>query len=67
MTLEGTTINGQIVPDQPQSLPEGAKVKVEARQRREPRDEWERNLRRAASDCGASLSDEALNSEGLYD
>ena len=67
MTLEGTVINGQIVLDKPQALPEGAKVKVEIRQLREPRDEWERHLRQAASDCGVSLSDEALSSEGLYD
>ncbi len=33
----------------------------------EPRDEWERGLREAATDCGVSLSDEALSSEGLYD
>jgi len=32
-----------------------------------PRDEWERRLRGAATDCGVSLSDEAVSSEGLYD
>ena len=37
------------------------------RPRLEPRDEWERRLRSAASDCGVTLSDEALSSEGLYD
>jgi hypothetical protein len=31
-----------------------------------PRDEWERRLRSAAKDCGVSLSDEAVSSEGLY-
>ncbi len=31
------------------------------------RDEWERRLRSAASDCGVSLSNEAVSSEGLYD
>ena len=30
-------------------------------------DEWMRRLRSAASDCGVSLSNEALSSEGLYD
>jgi hypothetical protein len=30
-------------------------------------DDWERNLRQAATDCGVSLSHEALSSEGLYD
>jgi hypothetical protein len=32
-----------------------------------PRDEWERKLRDAASDCGVSLSNEAVSSEGLYE
>ena len=32
----------------------------------EPRDEWERRLLEAASDCGVSLSNEAVSSEGLY-
>jgi hypothetical protein len=33
----------------------------------QPRDEWERRLLEAASDCGVSLSNEALSSEGLYE
>lgn len=33
----------------------------------EPRDEWERQLREAASDCGVSLSNEALSREEMYD
>jgi predicted transcriptional regulator len=33
----------------------------------EPRDEWERGLLEAATDCGVSLSNEALSSEGLYE
>jgi hypothetical protein len=32
----------------------------------ESRDEWERRLRQAATDCGVSLSDEAVSSEGIY-
>jgi len=32
-----------------------------------PRDEWERRLFAAASDCGVSLSDAALSREALYD
>jgi hypothetical protein len=32
-----------------------------------PRDDWERRLRGAASDCGVALSNEAVSSEGLYD
>ena len=33
----------------------------------QPRDEWERGLLAAARECGVSLSDAALSSEGLYD
>ncbi len=33
----------------------------------QPRDEWERRLLGAASDCGVALSHEAVSSEGLYD
>ncbi len=33
----------------------------------EPRDEWERRLLEAATDCGVSLSNEAVSSEGLYE
>lgn len=32
-----------------------------------PRDEWERGLLEAATDCGVSLSNEALSREELYD
>jgi len=32
-----------------------------------PRDPWERSLLDAASDCGVSLSNEAVSSEGLYE
>lgn len=32
-----------------------------------PRDEWERGLLEAATDCGVSLSDWAVSSEGIYD
>jgi hypothetical protein len=67
MTLEGTIINGQIVLDQPQTLPEGAKVKLEIRQLTPAQEEWLRRLRSAASPCGVSLSNEAVSSEGLYD
>lgn len=33
----------------------------------QPQDEWERRLRSAATDCGVSLANEAVSSEGLYD
>jgi hypothetical protein len=33
----------------------------------QPRDEWERGLLAAARDCGVSLPDSALSSDGLYD
>jgi hypothetical protein len=35
--------------------------------RLEPRDEWERGLLDAARDCGVSLPNSALSSEGLYE
>jgi hypothetical protein len=33
----------------------------------QPRDEWERGLLATAKDCGVSLPNSALSSEGLYD
>jgi hypothetical protein len=33
----------------------------------EPRDDWERSLFEAAIDCGVSLPDSALSSDGLYE
>ena len=33
----------------------------------QPRDEWERRLLEAATDCGVTLSHEAVSSEGLYE
>jgi len=33
----------------------------------QPQDEWERSLLAVARDCGVSLPDTALSSEGLYD
>ena len=32
-----------------------------------PQDEWERGLRGLAKNCGVSLSDSAVSSEGLYE
>ncbi len=32
-----------------------------------PQDEWERKLLALGSDCGVSLPDSALSSEGLYE
>ena len=33
----------------------------------QPQDDWERRLRSAATDCGVSLSNEAVSTEGLYE
>jgi hypothetical protein len=33
----------------------------------EPQDDWERKLFGAAIDCGVSVPDAALSSDGLYD
>lgn len=35
--------------------------------RLEPRDEWERRLLAIGTDCGVSLSNEALSREEMYD
>jgi hypothetical protein len=32
-----------------------------------PEDEWLRRLRRIATECGVSLSDAAVSSEGIYE
>jgi len=34
---------------------------------RQAADDWKARLRRLATHCGVSLSDEAVSSEGLYD
>ena len=33
----------------------------------EPRDDWERRLLEIGTDCGVSIPNEALSSEGVYD
>jgi predicted transcriptional regulator len=33
----------------------------------ESQDEWERRLRQTATDCGVSLPDAAVSSEGIYE
>jgi hypothetical protein len=33
----------------------------------EPRDDWERSLFEAAIDCGVSVPDSTLSSDGLYE
>jgi hypothetical protein len=33
----------------------------------QPRDEWERRLLALAKDCGVSLPDSAVSSEGIYE
>jgi len=33
----------------------------------EPQDDWERRLLEIGTDCGVSLSNEALSSEGIYE
>jgi hypothetical protein len=33
----------------------------------ESRDQWERQLRQVATDCGVSLSEAAVSSEGIYE
>lgn len=65
--------NGVLKPDTPLSLPDKARVKltIEAPPADEspvqPQDEWERALLGVAKDCGVSLPDAAVSSEGLYE
>ncbi len=62
-----------IVPDEPVQLPVGKPLRIRVElaltpaELPEPRDDWERLLREAATDCGVSLSDEDLSSEGIYE
>jgi predicted DNA-binding antitoxin AbrB/MazE fold protein len=64
--------NGVLRPVAPLSLPDQARVRVtvdaprEAAGPLEPQDEWERRLLGLAKDCGISLPDAAVSSEGLY-
>ena len=65
--------NGVFRPLVPLSLPDKARVKLsidaqpEAGSAVEPQDEWERNLLEVRKDCGVSLPDSAVSSEGLYE
>lgn len=81
MSVTGVISNGVVVLPAGVSFPEGTKVEVISRESArqvplptplakntfEPRDEWERLLLSAASDCGTSLSNEALGREQMYD
>jgi predicted DNA-binding antitoxin AbrB/MazE fold protein len=65
--------NGVLKPLVPLSLPDKALVKVTVDTQPErvaytkPQDEWERRLLAAAKDCGVSLPDSAVSSDGLYE
>ena len=69
-----------IVPDGPVELPTGRRLRVRVELADEPGprptgsvtppvpiDEWERRLFALATDCGVSIPDSALSSDGLYD
>jgi predicted DNA-binding antitoxin AbrB/MazE fold protein len=65
--------NGVLRPLVPLALPDKTRVKVTVESQLaettslEPHDDWERRLLAVAKDCGVSLSDSAVGSEGLYD
>lgn len=65
--------NGVFRPLLPLSLPEKSLVKLSidsqsaGEARLAPRDEWELRLLGIAKDCGVSLPDSAVSSEGLYE
>lgn len=81
MSVTGIVANGVVVLPEGIRFPDGTKVEVTLREstRQEngppaptknslqPRDERERRLLSAASDCGVSLSNEALGREEMYD
>jgi hypothetical protein len=74
MFYYGHIQNGVVVFDEPVSLPDGTVVEVNAREGEANTpaavpslQERLRRLRHAASDCGVSLSNEAVSSEGIYD
>jgi hypothetical protein len=46
---------------------EALRERVQSNKAPEPRDEWERELLSIAKDCGVSLSNEAVSSEGIYE
>lgn len=46
---------------------EALRQRFQRHARPEPRDEWERRLLAIATDCGVSLSNEAVSSEGIYE
>jgi predicted DNA-binding antitoxin AbrB/MazE fold protein len=65
--------DGVLKPLRPLSLPDKARVKLTV-SALEPevmsiqvQDEWERRLVGIGKDCGVSLPDRAVSSEGLYD
>lgn len=64
--------NGVLRPLVPLSLPDQARVKLSIEVRAltpvvDPQDGWEQHLLSLAKDCGISLSDAAVSTEGLYE
>jgi predicted DNA-binding antitoxin AbrB/MazE fold protein len=71
--IDAIVDNGVLRPLVPLSLPDQARVKVtvDVQPDRavplEPQDDWERGLLGIAKDCGVSLSNAAVSSEGIYE
>jgi predicted DNA-binding antitoxin AbrB/MazE fold protein len=61
--------DGVLKPVTPLLLPDKARVTLTINEQSPKfgQDEWERRLLGVAKDCGVSLSDLALSSEGLYE
>lgn len=60
----------EVLPEAEEPLPKRRVTPEEAKEWMRtfvPRDDWERRLLTIGTDCGVSLSNEALSSEGLYD
>lgn len=63
---------GVLRPLVPLEIPDNARVRLSIDTQGdaalvEPRDEWERRLLEVPKDCGVSLPDAAVGSEGLYE
>lgn len=67
--------SGVFRPLQPIELAEGTQVQIQVPMPEQPKsvksaalqDEWEQRVVALAKDCGVSLSDSALGSDGLYE
>lgn len=71
--IDAIFVGGVLKPLVPLMLPDQTRVKLTVDDRVEstltikPQDDWERTLLATGQDCGVTLSDAAVSSEGLYE